>query len=198
MSPNSALFEAAIRRFDEENARDPNSMTVDGEAVPYELFYARKLTEWVERLCPEASEPLLLAARCQHLCRWAIPRSSYPEGRAGYLKWRADLKEFHARKAAEILSEVGYDEGIIAKVRALNLKETKDSEAQTLEDALCLVTLRYQLTDLMKKVEPGKMPGILLKTWKKMSPAAREEALQLPFSMEERALLHQVLSHGAQ
>lgn len=190
----SALFDAAIRRFDEENARDPNFRTVDGEDVPYELFYARKLAEWVKRLCPFASESLLLAAHCQHLCRWMIPRSSYPEGRAGYLKWRTDLKEFHAKKSAEILAEVGYPEEVIARVQALNLKKAKDLEAQTLEDALCLVTLQYQLADLMKKVEPWKMPGILLKTWKKMSPAAHEAALALPYSAAEKALLQQVLS----
>lgn len=193
----SSLFEIAIRRFDEENARDPNFVTEDGKSVPYELFYARKLTERVKRLCPDASEALLLAARCQHLCRWMVLRSSYPDGRAGYLKWRTDLKEFHARKSAKILAEVGYPEEVIEKVRALNLKKARNLEAQTLEDALCLVTLQYQLADLMKKVGPDKMPGILQKTWKKMSSGAREEALTLPYSLEQRTLLQQALSSGA-
>ena len=56
---------------------------------------------------PKASEPLRLAARCQHLCRWMIPRDSYPMTRAGYLKWREDLKHFHAEKAGAILRELG-------------------------------------------------------------------------------------------
>lgn len=39
----------------------------------------------------EPSPALLLAARCQHLNRFATPRASYPEGKAGYLKWRASI-----------------------------------------------------------------------------------------------------------
>ena len=71
---SSARFEAAFRRFDEENARDPNRETADGVAQPRELLYAQRLSDWVLRLRPDASEALRLAARCQHLCRWEIPR----------------------------------------------------------------------------------------------------------------------------
>lgn len=162
-------FAAAIRRFDEENARDPNTAPAEGGPLPYELFYAQRLTEWVLRLCPDASEALLLAARGQHLCRWMIPRSSYEMTRAGYLKWRADLKEFHARQSAEILQETGYPRAMIERVRSLNLKRDlgRDPEVQVLEDALCLVTLQHQLGDLLRKTEPEKLVTILRKTWKK-------------------------------
>ena len=91
-------FAAALRRFDEENARDPHVEQVAGVAHPRELLYAQWLTEWVLKLCPDASEELRLAARCQHLCRWMVPRDSYPMTRAGYLKWREGLKHFHARE----------------------------------------------------------------------------------------------------
>src|ERR1017187_3442399 len=116
-------FETALRRFAEENARDPNTEAADGVVQPRELLYARRLSDWVVRLCPDASEPLRLAARCQHLCRWEIPRSSYPMTRAGYLKWRADLKKFHSQKAGEILREAGYDDDTIRRVQELNLKK---------------------------------------------------------------------------
>src|SRR5215204_6825864 len=131
-------FEMAVRRFDEENGRDPNMERADGAIRPRELVYAQWLTEWVLRLCPSASEPLRLAARCQHLCRWMIPRSSYPMSRAGYLQWRERLKKFHAEKAAEILQEVGYPAEVIARVQQLNLKKdlAHDPEVQLLEDAL--------------------------------------------------------------
>src|SRR5437588_6394339 len=79
-------FEAAIRRFDEENARDPNRVTVGGSPQARELIYAQWLTDWVLRLCPAASEELRLAARSQHLCRWLVPRESYPMTRVGYLQ----------------------------------------------------------------------------------------------------------------
>jgi hypothetical protein len=189
-------FSEALRRFDEENGRDPHHVLVDGVAQPHELLYAWRLTDWVLRLCPQASEALLLAARCQHICRWMIPRRSYDMTRTGYLRWRSDLKTFHAHKSAEILREVGYSEDMIARVQALNLKKNlgHDPDCRVLEDALCLVTLQYQLADLMAKTESEKMVGILQKTWKKMSSAAREHALGLEYSALEKALVERALS----
>jgi hypothetical protein len=188
-------FSEAIRRFDEENGRDPHLVIVDGAAQPHELIYAQRLTEWVLRLQPNSSRPLLLAARSQHICRWLVPRNSYDMTRAGYLRWRNDLKQMHAKKSAEILREVGYDETTISRVVDLNLKKGlgRDEECQVLEDALCLVTLQYQLAELMEKTDPNKMVGILQKTWKKMSEAARTEALALPFTEAERSLVQKAL-----
>jgi hypothetical protein len=39
-------------------------------------LYAQRLTDWVLRLSPDATEELRLAARCQHICRWEIPREN--------------------------------------------------------------------------------------------------------------------------
>jgi hypothetical protein len=191
-------FLEAWRRFDEENGRDPNLVVVDEVAHPQELLYAKRLTDWVLRLNPEASEPLLLAARSQHICRWTIPRHTYEMTRVGYLRWRSDLKQFHADKAGEILQEVGYDPETIAKVRDLNLKKQlgRDPDCQVLEDALCLVTLQYQLADLVAKTERSKMIEILRKTWKKMSPFGREHALTLSFSEEEKVVIEEALGAG--
>jgi hypothetical protein len=189
-------FSQAVARFDVENGRDPNQVVVDGITHPQELLYAIRLTDWVIRLQPDASEQLLLAARCQHICRWTIPRRNYEMNRAGYLRWRAELKQFHARKSEEILREVGYDEEMITRVRELNLKKNlgRDPECQVLEDALCLVTLQYQLSDLVAKTDPVKMVEILRKTWKKMSPAAHTAALKLGYADAEKALLGRALS----
>jgi hypothetical protein len=188
-------FSEALRRFDEENAQDPNLIIVEGVARPQELLYAERLTDWVLRLNPEASEPLLLAARSQHIRRWTIPRKTYEMSRAGYLRWRSDLKQYHAGKSSEILREVGYDDETIALVRDLNLKKRlgRDPDCQVLEDALCLVTLQYQLADLVAKTEPAKIIEILQKTWKKMSKAAREHALTLPFSEGEKEFIEKAL-----
>jgi Domain of unknown function (DUF4202) len=189
------LFSKALARFDEENGRDPNHVVAQGITYPQELLYAMRLTDWVIRLQPDASEALMLAARCQHICRWAIPRNTYEMTRAGYLRWRTELKQFHARKSGEILREVGYDEEMIARVRELNLKKNlgRDPECQILEDALCLVTLQFQLTDLVAKTEPTKMVDILQKTWKKMSPMAHAAALELSYTEPERQLLAEAL-----
>jgi hypothetical protein len=188
-------FEAALRRFDEENGRDPNVEQVTGVAHPRELIYAQWLTEWVLKLCPTASEPLRLAARCQHLCRWLVPRNSYPMTRAGYLKWREGLKHFHAQKAGDILRETGYPEDLIARVQSLNLKRgfPQDSEVQVLEDALCLVFLEHQLGDLASKTADDKMVNALQKAWQKMTPVAQALAVKLSYGPREQVLLERAL-----
>jgi hypothetical protein len=194
-SPDPARFDATIRRFDEENGRDPNVEIVNGSPQPRELVYARWLTDWVFKLCPEATEALRLAARCQHLCRWTIPRDSYPMTRAGYLQWREALKKFHAQKAAEILREVGYPENTIRRMQELNLKKNfpHDAEGRVLEDALCLVFLERQLGDLASKTSDDKVINALQKSWKKMTPAAHAKALKLPFGLREKALVDRAL-----
>ena len=190
-------FEAALRRFDEENSRDPNFETVGGVSHPRELIYAQWLTDWVLKLSPHASEELRLAARCQHLCRWKIPRDSYPMDRPGYLKWRADLKRFHAERAGEILREVGYPDTVIVRVQDLNLKKNfpADPESRVLEDALCLVFLERQLTDFATKTSEEKVITALQKSWKKMTPTAHGEALKLPYASREKALIEAALKN---
>jgi len=189
-------FGAAVRRFDEANARDPNTETEAGTAHPREWLYAQRLTRWVLRLCPDASEELRLAARCQHLCRWEIPRQSHPMTRAGYLQWRATLKKFHAQKAGEILRETGYPEEIIRRVQELNLKKNfpADPETRVLEDALCLVFLEFQFAALAAKSDDEKMVNALRKSRGKMTDAARAEALKLNFGAREKMLLNRALT----
>ena len=195
----SERFAAALHRFDEANARDPNYEPVNGSPQPRELVYAGWLTDWVLRLCPEASEPLRLAARCQHLCRWEIPRDSYPQDRTGYLRWRADLKKFHAEKAGKILRAVGYDETTIQRVQELNLKRhfPNDPETRVLEDALCLVFLEHQFAALAAKSDDEKMINALQKSWQKMTPAAQREALKLNYGPREQSLMTRALASKA-
>ena len=189
-------FEAAIQRFDQANSQDPNKELVDGVPHPRELVYARWLTEWVLKLCPNAAEELRLAARCQHICRWAIPRNSYPMTRVGYLQWREALKKFHAQKAGEILREVGYPQEMIARVQALNLKKhfPRDPESRILEDALCLVFLEHQFAELADKTDEEKMIGVIQKTWKKMTPAGHAAALKLSYTKGASSLLERALA----
>jgi hypothetical protein len=191
----SARFTEAIRRFDADNARDPNKFMTDGQDHPHELIYGRWVTDWVTKLSPHASEPLRLAARCQHICRWEIPRSSYPMDKPGYLRWRADLKKFHADKSGKILGEVGYDEATIQRVQELNLKKNfpDDAEVRVLEDALCLVFLERQLAPLAAKSEDEKMINALQKSWKKMTAAARAEAMKLNYTPREMKLIEKAL-----
>lgn len=195
---DSERFARAIRRFDEENSLDPNREMVDGTPQPRELAYAQRLTDWLLKLCPDPSEELRLAARCQHICRWMIPRDRYERTKAGYLRWRNELKKFHAEKAGEILREVGYDHEMIGRVQALNLKKDfpKTESSRALEDALCLVFLQYQFADLAAKSTEEQMINALRKSWAKMTEAARAEALKLNYAPRELGLLQKALNPG--
>lgn len=192
-------LQTAVQQFDAANAQDPNLEVVDGKELPREWVYAQRLTDWVLKLHPHPSEPLLLAARCQHICRWKKPRADYPEGRAGYLKWRADLKAFHAEIAGEILAQAGYDQDTIASVQALNLKKNfpRDPDSRVLEDALCLVFLEHQLGDLARRMDEDKLVNALRKSWNKMTPAARDRAMQLPLGDKEKTLIDRALASGS-
>jgi ribosomal 50S subunit-associated protein YjgA (DUF615 family) len=184
MIVNQERFEQALARFDAANAEDPNHETVDGRQVAKELIYGQRVSEMLERFAPEASEPLKLAARCQHIRRWAIPRSDYPQTTFGYKQWRAHLKKFHAETAGQILREVGYDEATIKRVQSLLRKEALkvNADTQTLEDVVDLVFLENHLDDFVKKYshyDEAKLADILRKTWKKMSPRGHDAALKL-------------------
>jgi len=116
--------------------------------------------------------------------------------RVGYLKWRNDLKKFHADKAGQILREVGYPDETVAKVQALNLKKNFPDapDSRVLEDALCLVFLEFQFAELAARTAGDKMVNALQKSWKKMTPAAREQALLLNFGPKEKSLLERALA----
>jgi uncharacterized protein DUF4202 len=193
-------FNKAIHRFDEANAEDPQLEVVDGVSYPKELLYARRMTTWLDRFAPDASEALRLAARCQHIRRWMIPRSRYPMDRRGYLQWRTALATFHGETAAEILRQVGYDEALIGRVRSLLRKEglKRDPEVQCLEDVICLVFLESYCADFAKRHDTAKMLPIIRKTWEKMSPRGREVARTLNLPEEVNRLVEVALAveHG--
>ena len=199
MTQPADLFTLAIARIDAANAQDPTLTTVDGVATPHELHYGRRMTEWLDRLDPGASEALRLAVRCQHLCRWVIPRTRYPMDRAGYHQWRSDLGRYHAARAEEILRDVGYDEATVARVRALVRKEglTSDPETQTLEDVACLVFLEDELAEFAPRHDEQKVVRILTRTWAKMSPRGRSAALALELAAPQRVLIEKALARPA-
>ncbi len=190
-SDKSFRLALALRRFEEANAEDPNCEEFDGKPWPKEQLYARRVKAWVARLVDNPSEVLILASHCQHLRRWSIPRETYPATKPGYLKWRADLKKFHAIESGTILRECGYEEQTIAAVQALNLKTNfpADPESRVLEDALCLVFLEFQMDHLASKTSEEKMINALQKSWKKMTETARQHALKLNFTPPCRKLI---------
>ncbi|HUH19061.1 DUF4202 domain-containing protein [Albibacterium sp.] len=188
-------LDLAFEKYDAYNRMDPVSYTYKGEVFPEEYFLANRLYEWVLKLDPQPSEELLLASRSQHIGRWEIPRSQYPDGKAGYLDWRRNLAVFHADKSTAIMKEVGYGQDQIDRVRQFLLKKKikVDKEVQTLENALCLVFLEFQYEDFFPKYEPEKIVNILRKSLLKMDEKGRQQALTLHYSDEGLNYIKQAL-----
>lgn len=168
--------------IDDAHRQDPRS---DGDKA-YEVRYAERLQAWVNQLVGEPSAALRLAARAQHLERWAIPRDSYPQGRSGYLRWRAAVHRRQGERAHDLLREAGCDAVLAARVAALVAKTVprEDPESQALEDAACLVFLETELEDFMKEYPREKTLDVIRKTWRKMSPGGQKAAATISISPE--------------
>jgi hypothetical protein len=196
MSDDGKRLNDVIAAIDDANAGDPNRIEVDGWPEPAELVYGRRMSETLARVAPNASEHLRIAARGQHIERWTSPRTRYPSGRAGYLKWRKDLQAFHAQRIGEIMAVHGYGADDIARVGALIRKERlkSDAETQLIEDVACIVFLQHYVADFLAKTDADKLADILAKTWNKMSPRGRDEADKLALPAPVKPLLEQGLA----
>jgi hypothetical protein len=193
-------FAAAIAAIDAANADDPNTIVVDGAPRPKEQAHAEAMTAWVRRLDPDADETQLLAARAHHLRRWAYPRHAEPEGREGYLRWRAEAKRRHAAEVGELLAAAGYDDASVAAVQDLVAKkglgrgdrpdvDGRPAAVQVHEDALCLVFLTTQLAGLAERLGDDKTVDVLARTLPKMGRRGRTAALALDLDDDQRRLL---------
>lgn len=174
MIPSQERFNQTIALFDAANAEDPNRE----EGQPKELLYARRMSDMLGRFAPQAGEVAQLAVRAQHIRRWTVPRSNYPLGKPGYFAWRTGLYRFHAETAGELMRQSGYDEAIIAEVKAAVGKEgiKTNPDTQLVEDVSSLVFIEHYMAGfagLHPEYSEDKWLGIIRKTWKKMSEAAR-------------------------
>jgi len=186
-------YSLAREAIDAAHAADP-AKAADGG--PAELVYADRMEAWVARLVPEASPLLRLAARCQHLERWSVPRESYPAGKAGYHAWRRSLYFKQAERARALLISSGAGEQEAASAAAWVSKTglKADPGSQALEDAACLVFLEAEIGVFVARhadYSPEKFSDIIQKTWRKMSPKAQAFARSLPLPAHIAALLPQ-------
>jgi hypothetical protein len=188
-------FQQASQWIDAENAQDPNIEIHESISFPKELLYSNRMFEKLMDFFPNASEEVQIASKAQHICRWKIARESYPMDRVGYLKWREDLKKFHAKLTAEILEKAGYSTEFIARVSFLIEKKLlkKDEETQLLEDVICLVFLEYYLEPFVEKHDTEKLKNIILKTWNKMSEKGHQAALKINYSPANLQLIKDAL-----
>ncbi len=196
--PESCL-ERVFAAIDAANAEDPKRVEVEGEMHPGELIYGKRMSATLDRLHRDASDPLRIAARAQHVRRWIIPRSDYPMDKTGYLRWRADLKVRHAEIAGAIMAECGCPaeptERVVFLMRKKGLK--RDAEAQALEDVACLVFLEHYFADFASGRDDDKLISILQKTWRKMSDRGHDAALELDFAPRYADLVARALAEPA-
>ena len=169
----------------------------DPEAA--ELAYADAMERWLLRLNPQVGPLLRLAARCQHLERWVVPRTSYPMDKVGYLRWRKGLYVKQAERARELLREAGVAEAETEQVRTwvskTDLKVNPGTQA--LEDAACLVFLEGEIADFAAthaEYPREKFIDIIRKTWRKMSDSGHELALTIPLPAGVAKLVHEALA----
>nr|POF23938.1 hypothetical protein CFP56_54874 [Quercus suber] len=193
-----SAYETARTKIYEAHAEDPNQHTTsDGQQIPYETHYSRKMEMYLEKRAPAASEVLHLAICGQHFRRWEVPRNSYPMTKLGYHAWRAGLKKRQAALVGPILAEAGYAPGEVERCMALIEKEglkQGEEEVQVLEDVACLVFLDDQFEEFREKHDEAKIVRILQKTWGKMSQRGQELALEIPMTEECKALVVKALN----
>ena len=195
MTAVNSTWDKARLLIDAAHAGDPEQ--VNGIAA--ELLYADAMERWIAHLVPDAGPLLRLAARCQHLERWTVPRDSYPLGKPGYLSWRKGLYIRQAERAQALLIEAGVTSAEAAEVYTWVSKTdlTRNAGTQALEDAACLVFLEHEISDFAaahSDYPAEKFIDIIRKTWRKMSDRGHELALTIPLPPAIAELVKQALA----
>lgn len=198
MTQFSDKYSNAIAQIDKAYQGDKEEVQFKGKSYPKEYLYALRMIECLNAFDKDAQEEVYLAARCQHLFRWEIPRNSYPMDRKGYHAWRTFLYTYQAKKSAELLKEIGYKQESVDLVSSMIKKENlgSDKNSQLVEDVVCLVFLEHYINDFADKHKSDieKLKRIIVSTWLKMSKKAQEAALEINYKAEVKALLLDALS----
>lgn len=189
-------LDRARAALDRAHEGDPVRRTVDGRELPAERVWADAVLRWVRALEPAPSAVLELAARAQHLERWRHPRSAWPAGRAGYLRWRREAAVRQGERAAALCTGAGLPPEFGAAVARLVRKEGlgRDPETIVLEDAACLAFLELDLEAFAARHDEEDVVRILARSWRKMSPRGHEAARALALPPALRALLRRALA----
>lgn len=172
----SDTLEQVLNAIDAANAKDPR----EDEGQPEALLYGQRMSSECDRLFPNAPDTLKIAARGQHVERWVLLRADYPEGRAGYLKWRRDLAAHHAKTVSGFMSEAGFGDDDREAVEKMLRKEgiKRDENVQALEDIICFVFLKWYFAPFAAKHPDEKVQSIVEKTARKMSAEGRARVLE--------------------
>lgn len=190
------IYQKARELIDQAHSADPKH-TNNGQ--PAELIYANNMERWIAQVAPDAMPILRLAARCQHLERWSVPRASFPLDKPGYHAWRKSLYKKQADRARELLLQAGVPaaeaEEVATWVSKTGLKTNPGTQA--LEDAACLVFLDTEIAGFATQhaeYTREKYVEIIRKTWRKMSPRAQELALTIAMPPDFAALVKEAIA----
>lgn len=166
----TGAVERALAAIDAANAADPK-----GEA----LLYGQRMSAELDRLFPDAPDVMKIAARGQHVERWLLPRTDYPEGKEGYHAWRREQGRRHGLRVGGIMAAAGYGAAACERVGVLLRKEgiKRDAEVQALEDVICFTFLRWYFSPFAEGRDAGALLDIVGKTARKMSVEGRARAL---------------------
>jgi hypothetical protein len=194
---------AVMQDIDRANADDPRRIIIGDKEKAYEVAYSERMSERLSKMYPAASEILKIAARAQHLRRWEIPRSSYPEGRIAYNNWRKTCREHHTELVGAILARHGFTPEEIVQVAKLIRKEQlkKDPESQALENVVDIVFIEHYMEEFLAKYsqyDDVKLVDIVGKILRKMSPKGHAEALALPLPSRLRFLIEKAMAREAE
>jgi tRNAThr (cytosine32-N3)-methyltransferase len=191
-------YAKARELIDAAHAADPKRAP-DGAAA--ELVYAGRMEAWVVRAAENATPLLRLAARCQHLERWSVPRDTYPLDKPGYLAWRRSLYVKQADRAKALLLQAGVPASEAADLATWVSKTALKTNpgTQALEDAACLVFLENEIQVFAAQhaeYPREKFVDIIRKTWKKMSPRGQMLAQTLSLPPGIAALVEEATRSG--
>ena len=203
----AARLARVLARIDAVNAEDPTLVSDEGLARPAEVVYGERMSACLEAFARRRAVPdeVRIAVRAQHVARFKKPRSTFPEGKVGYLAWRRAMYAFHGEIASQLMLAEGYDAVSAERVRTLLSKDgikgkdgSRCPDTQLLEDVICLVFLRYYWKPFSARkdvsTDEAKAIGILQKTWAKMSAAGHAAALEIPLPEADKAFIVKALS----
>ena len=185
-------YTKAVELINSVHNQDPNSETIDGVDIKAELLYSQRMLAILQKVQPNASLELQLAAQCQHISRWSIPRTTFSMDKKGYYQWRAAIMEHQLSVTSSVLKQAEINEqSIEIVVDTLKNKADKTNiNASIIEDTACLTFIKWYLVPFAGQFDPEKAKVILQKTANKMSERGLKLIPELQLSVE----VHKVLS----
>ena len=174
--------EQAVAAIDAANADDPTPSVA--RRVPPQRAAPRRADDALGAPAgPRPDRGPAAGGPGHHLRRWALHRSAYPEGRAGYLRWRKGVQPAPpGRAVAAILADLGTTRSV-AQVQEIIRRQGRpgDRPAGAGARARCAWCSSRRSSALADRLGDDKTVEVVRRTIAKMSPRGRSEALELPW-----------------